>query len=340
LLSTRIMSSLFGRISNANPMVGDIARKLSAGSIKVEWLEGLVKIPDTTFIATAVNICVFFAASSAAIADCSATACQGDLRQPGGTGLYKYVTTSRIYAGHNVIVYETCVENHSNRDMEFNWFIPGPDTTVPKGYSCSNPRPKLFHTNAETYDGCLYYGNDWARARATFLPHGDDKAKIDAETKNVDCKIEKAEFKSGEEDHSREARLALAEGIKTEADAFAPTNVKDPSATMAYLRADVFLGLDAKDDNKYVHHITFRATSFRDSKPDLSVLKLVPESTSLVNLKSDAPDGYVKVASEFSLSDEFSIPKLPTIESVRFFVVGDDNQKLATLFIPYLVESK
>jgi hypothetical protein len=70
------------------------------------------------------------------------------------------------------------------------------------------------------------------------------------------------------------------------------------------------------------------------------VLKLVPESTSLVNLKSDAPDGYVKVASEFSLSDEFSIPKLPTIESVRFFVVGDDNQKLATLFIPYLVESK
>ena len=74
-------------------------------------------------------------------AECSKAACLGELQLPGGNVLgYKFVTTSRVYPGHNVTVYETCVQNQSDRDMEFNWFIPGPNTFVPSGYSCSNPR--------------------------------------------------------------------------------------------------------------------------------------------------------------------------------------------------------
>ena len=122
-------------------------------------------------------------------AQCVKAPCQGENKLPGGNALgYKFITTSRVYPGHNVEVYETCVENQSDRDMEFNWFIPGPSTFVPVGYSCSSPRSKLTHKDAPSYAGCLYYGNDWARDHATFIPHVDDQSKIDAEQNDPLCK--------------------------------------------------------------------------------------------------------------------------------------------------------
>ena len=254
---------------------------------------------------------------------CEHGKCQGDLRSPGGNALFSYITTSRIYYKSNVTVYETCVENQSGRVMEFNWFIPGPNTFVPDGYSCSNPRPKLTHADSPTYAGCLYYGNNWVRDHATFFPHVDDDAKIAAEKNDPQCKVIPTKVAGSTSDPSRATAIsALTEGITVTLGAFAPTDLKNEDQTLAYIRAVVSLTRDPKDDEKYIHSMSVTSSSFRGSKPDFESLKLLPEKNEVEDFKKSIPEGYIQLTKELNISAELQLPNSPVLELDPFQCCG------------------
>jgi hypothetical protein len=250
-----------------------------------------------------------------AMADCDSSKCQGQLRSPGGDSLYQFITTSRVYLEGNVTVYETCVENQSNRSMEFNWFIPGPASFVPDGWSCSNPRPKLTHADSPTYAGCLYFGNNRARGHATFFPHVDDAANIAADKKDPQCKITPTTVSTASITQAA-ALSALAGGIAVKLGAFAPSDLKNEAQTMAYIRAAITLIRDPKEDGKYIHSIKVPSSSFRDSKPDFESLRLVPEKNNIADFNKSVPGGQILLKQETSLSAELQLPKAPMLDTI------------------------
>jgi hypothetical protein len=83
--------------------------------------------------------------------------CVGNVRIPHPEPGYDFVTTSRTYPKARIEVYETCVENHSDRLMEFNWFIPGSHGWVPPFCAVSNPRYK----ERDTITGFFCLKNDF-----------------------------------------------------------------------------------------------------------------------------------------------------------------------------------
>jgi hypothetical protein len=269
-----------------------------------------------------------------AYAECGPQKCPGELRQPhGDSDGYSFVTTSRIYPQANVFVYETCVENTSDRDMDFNWFVPGPNTRVPSGFSCINPRPMLNHKNLDTYPGCLLYGNNWTRDRGNFFPHITDQSRIEDEIKYKHCEVSVSVTKGSidDDDIMKQATLALQSGIETNLDVFLPSNPKEPTNTMAHVVAKVSLTLDPNDPKKYIHNIQLSANSFRDSKPVFGDILVRPEHN-YISLYLDA----IKLPSEVTFSTELEIPASPELRSVRF-ELSSQGILGATLFIPYLV---
>ena len=288
---------------------------------------------------------VYAILTGVAYADCGQEKCQGALRQPhSDSDGYNFVTTSRIYPKANVFVYETCVENSSDRDMDFNWFIPGPHTKVPSGFSCSNPRPMLTHKDLDTYPGCLYYGNGWTKDRGNFLPHITDQSKIDTESKDKDCKGGVVTGATNDGDTTKQARLALKSGIETDLDVLLPSDPKAPADTMTHVIAKVSLNLDPNDPNKYIHSIQLSADPFRDSKPVLNDIVIRPEReyiklylTNPTVKESLIKDDSITLPREVTLSTTLDIPSSPELQSVRF-ELSSHGLLGATLFVPYLVD--
>jgi hypothetical protein len=278
--------------------------------------------------------------SSPTSAQCAPSKCEGQLARPGGGTLgYSFVTKSRIYRRAHVEVYETCVENDGNRVIDFNWFIPGPHTFVPTGFACPNPRPKLTHMNAPTYDGCLYYGNNWTRDRATFFPHIDDQPRIDVENMHLRCvklPIQMAAAQGGGDYDV--AITALKEGIATDLEVFAPTNPENATETLVDLKAAVRMDLDPKSNERYIHSIAISALPFKESKPNLPRLRLIPEDKEMARrFYREFSDGFMRLQPEIKLAAEIPIPRSPKLDTIRFGVVDADNRPVATLFIPYLL---
>jgi hypothetical protein len=90
------------------------------------------------------------------------------------------------------------------------------------------------------------------------------------------------------------AIAALKDVIATQVDAFVPSNPEDATKTMAYVSANAMLQSDPKDPNKYLHTIELSSTPFRDSRPDLMAVRVIPE-------KNDIIDFYIPL-----------FPRLPT----------------------------
>lgn len=291
---------------------------------------------------------VYLSMICVADADCNIRKCEGVLREPhGDTQGYSFATTSRIYLKANVYVYETCVENQASRDMEFNWFVPGPHTFVPAGIACSNPRPMLTHEDLATHKGCFLYGNNWTRDRAQFFPHKSDQLKIDADKSDSTCNNIPQSTNANLGSERDIAIAALKEGIVTDIDAFVPSNAKQPGETMAYVKARVSLDLDLKDPTKYIHTISIQSEAYKNAKPDFEDLKIKPEKGYLQLYEGKeqfskyilGDKASARLPREITLSTELPIPKSPQLQSVRFELTGGD-QTSATLFVPYLMEKQ
>ena len=113
--------------------------------------------------------------------------CAGD-KEVHHADVYDFNSYTRVFERDGHFVFQTCVENTSDMDLEVNWYIPGPDNWIPR--SCSNISDRVMSTNEiiNSYGSCLRYGNSWRHLRAKFFPHVTDKPQIDVDkTLGADC---------------------------------------------------------------------------------------------------------------------------------------------------------
>lgn len=280
---------------------------------------------------------------------CKKDSCEGKVKNEHNHDRYQFVTTSRVYKRDDagVHVYETCVENHSEGWLEFNWHIPGPSSWVPPGKACSNPRRRISRDTLNGYAGCLRYGNDWENSRADFLPHKDDQDAIDREMQ-TDCKDVVQDEAEGTSD-SRPSDEVLREPIEVALQIYAPWDRDRPIKTMMEVNASVsIVPVVFNDDAKIFQHIfEVKAEPANydieyDFQPEL--IRIVPQSETL---RAD----YAKMANlkggTFSLSGKQSpikierpFPKNPRLVSVRYTLFTEKGSPVAAFFVPFWVEAK
>jgi hypothetical protein len=259
---------------------------------------------------------------------------------------YHFITTTRVYQGHGVWVYETCVENLANRYMEFNWFIPGPHSSVKQGCAIYSPRFKDTHDTLNGYAGCYLYGNDWTRNHETFLPHRDDEDAIQAEMKDPACANIPGRILEGAKASSdTDIAEALRSDLNLQLDVFAPSDPKRADATMMYVIANVFIHPE-QDKGKYIHTVELIAAPANSDVKEIqpSAIRIRPESEIVrsyyIGNKNAQSDGTFALQYKEVISAELPLPKNPHLETTRFALIAEGGRTVADLFVPFWMERK
>ncbi|TPM99522.1 hypothetical protein [Mesorhizobium sp. B2-1-3A] len=149
--------------------------------------------------------------------------CEGQAPQHHNLGAENFLTTSRVYKGNGVEIYETCVENLGERDLWVNWLIPGPTTWVLPGTAIPQPRPFVERDSIDAY-GCLEYGNVGATLRERYIGHAADG---DALKKEASSGCSAALSAS-----SHVAEQAAPQQVDAAIRLFVPSDKHNPSNTM------------------------------------------------------------------------------------------------------------
>jgi hypothetical protein len=181
------------------------------------------------------------------ISGCKFKTCSGGTPVLHNDNGYRFETSSTVYpmSGTGRIIYQTCVENKSDRDFEIKWYIPGPDSWLLRDCALKSPRQKLRQDTLDGYRSCLRYGNQWFPDRAEFLPHRSDLQSI-ADEKQKDCRqvIAEEPRQRANDATSGNEKIEAADirtPVNEELEAFAPFDPKEPDATMVHIVAHVSL---------------------------------------------------------------------------------------------------
>jgi hypothetical protein len=157
-------------------------------------------------------------------------------------------------SGTGRVIYQTCVENKSDREYEINWYIPGPNSWLLRDCALKNPRQRSREDTVNGYRSCLRYGNEWFPDRAEFVPHRSDLPAIDDE-RQKDCKQVIAEEPRKRADNASNERVETADlrtPVTEELEAFAPFDPKAPEETMVHVVAHVLV--EASENLKSFKH--------------------------------------------------------------------------------------
>jgi hypothetical protein len=289
-----------------------------------------------SFFAISVSFCV--AASAVAIA---ADQCPGVKNKYDHSDGYVFFTTSQVYFDANVWIYETCVENPSKRDLDFNWYIPGPNSWVPAGKAVPSPRRRVTHETMDGAAGCLRYGNEWIPGSADFLPHGNDKAALDDE-KKLGC----AEVVRREGLTKIAANLGDAPGkifaINESLEVYAPVNLKEPHNSMVHVTANV--QVEPLADGSAFRHIFSYSVSPLDPERfegSFKGLHIIPDDSNiraLYQAQDEAPDGIITLDTKGGVEIKVPSPKNPTLGDVHFSLFTGNNERVAVFYVPFWLE--
>jgi hypothetical protein len=106
---------------------------------------------------------------------------------------YKFKTSSWVRSGDNGHYYHTCVENiGDDRDLWFDWFIPGPTTYVPPGESVTSSR-YFIDRRSNDFNGCIQYGNHRETMKEYFIGHEKDREAVEKE-KSTGCNVSRHQY--------------------------------------------------------------------------------------------------------------------------------------------------
>jgi len=114
------------------------------------------------------------------VSECKFKTCGGGTPVPHNDNGYRFETSSIVYPMNNTgrVIYQTCVENKSDRDFEFKWYIPGPDSWLLRGCALKSPRQKIKTplTDTRAVYGTVINGflavRNLCLIAATFKPSG------------------------------------------------------------------------------------------------------------------------------------------------------------------------
>jgi hypothetical protein len=302
-----------------------------------------LKMRKTVAIVVGLSLVNCGNAMAQVVSDCKYKTCSGGTPVPHDGNGYSFETSSIVYPMRNTgrVVYQTCVENKSNRDFEVKWYIPGPDSWLLRGCALKSPRQKRKEDTVDGYKSCLRYGNQWFLDSAEFVPHRSDLQVI-AEEKQKGCQQVLAE------DQQRQAAIPMSskDGAETadlrtpvteELEAFAPFDPKEPDATMVHIVAHV--SLEPSENLKTFKH-TVRwdvAKAYAKGPAYAGNLMVVPENgfvREIYHMQKVFVGPAAPLNPEKPLVAEFPMPSRPDLGSVRYRFLTESGVPVASIFVP------
>ena len=289
--------------------------------------------------------------------------CHCEIWQTHLMGSSEFATSSCVYPHDaNYVMYETCIKNLDDSELEFRWYIPGPHGWIPGGWTLPSPRLRTDDHSLQRQDGCLRYGGLHKLHDAEFEPHVSDKTDLEWE-RQAGCLRVRGEREYaqsvGPDDVSPLSRQAGdVPPLSLEANdipplsnlrlsVFAPTDRERPSDTMIRIDATVNW---VSQEGQLIHSLGLRAYPYgRDFRPEN--IRLVPQSAwlraaySAAYLETDA--GRLPVVdgerSPFSLNLTEEVQGPLSFQEVRFDVVTvgnnvvmlDNDEVVASLLVPF-----
>jgi hypothetical protein len=303
-----------------------------------------LKMRTTVAIAVALSLISCGNALAQVASNCKFKTCSGGTPVPHGDNGYRFDTSSIIYPMKKTgrVVYETCVENKSNRDFEINWYIPGPEGWLLRGCALKSPRQRKKEKTIDGYAGCLRYGNQWYPDRAEFVPHGTDLPAITDE-KQKDCRqviaqdrqLQASSVAPGKEGvETADLRTPVTEELET----FAPFDPKEPEATMVHIVAHVLLQ-PSEDLKSFKHTVRWEiAKAYANGpayegnllvSPENGFVREVYQSQQLFGSRPAVP-----LNPEKPLVADFPMPPRPDLGSVRYRFLTTSGMPVASMFVP------
>jgi hypothetical protein len=241
------------------------------------------------------------------------------------------------------VVYQTCVENKTDRDFEINWYIPGPDTWLLRPpCAVKTPRQRITEDTVDGYRSCLRYGNEWFPDRAEFLPHRTDLQAI-GEERRKDCRQVIAEESRREGSNTTPGRekietADLRTPVTEELEVFAPFDPKEPESTMVRIVAHV--SLEPSGGLKTFKH-TVRwdvAKVYAKGPAYQSNLLASPDNATVREVYQKefgaGSAGTVPINPEKPIIAEFDMPARPDLGSVRYRVLSASGAPVASILVP------
>jgi hypothetical protein len=278
------------------------------------------------------------------LSGCKFKACSGGTSVLHNDNGYRFETSSIVYPMNRTgrVIYETCVENKSDRDFEINWYIPGPNSWLLRDCALKSPRQKTRQDTVNGYRSCLRYGNQWFPDRAEFEPHRSDLQAI-ADEQQKDCRQVIAEEPRGRASNT----TSRNDGIETtdirtpvteELEAFAPFDLKDPEATMVHIVAHV--SMEPSENLKTFKH-TVRwdiAKAYAKGPAYQGNLLVSPDNAGVREVYQKifgaGPAGAVPIYPEKPMIAVFDMPARPDLGSVRYRLLSASGVPIASLFVP------
>ena len=265
-----------------------------------------------------------------------------EIRQEHNMDDYAFTTTAHVHTHEKYDEYKTCVVNRSDRDLEFNWYIPGPHSWILANQWHCNSRLRLRSDTLSAHRGCLRYGTQWEPLAAEFIPHRCDINHIDYE-QEVGC----SQMVNGEH-HGLEActdpSVRLDDGgdifkVRTRLTVFAPALTDRPEETMIRLDATVEIS-PTDDETRFKHVFEISPTQVgRNFRPEL--LQFLPMSGLLCYEYTGADDCSITIP--INNGEVFTatplVPLRPKLGEVRFHVMNGNGDHAATLFVPFWLQN-
>lgn len=297
----------------------------------------------TAVIAIGLSLISSGGALSQVLSGCQFKTCSGGIPVPHENNGYRFETSSIVYpkkGGTGRVVYQTCVENKSDRDIEIKWYIPGPDNWVLRGCAQKSPRQMIKQDTVDGYRSCLRYGNEWFPDRAEFVPHRSDlKAITDEQQKDCRQVIAEETRQRASNTTSGNDRIEAADlriPVTEELEAFAPFDPKAPEATMLHIFAHVTVE-PSENLKTFKHTVRWDIAKAYEGGPAYQGDLLVSPDNSAVRevyAKMFGGNATLPIYPEKPLVAQFEMPARPDLGSVRYRLLSTSGVPVASILVP------
>jgi hypothetical protein len=309
------------------------------------------RMRTAAIVAIGLSLISFGDAMAQVLSGCKFKTCSGGTPVLHNDNGYRFETSSIVYPMNRTgrVIYQTCVENKSNREYEINWYIPGPNSWLLRDCALKSPRQKIRQDTVDGYRSCLRYGNEWFPDRAEFVPHRDDLQAIEDE-KQKDCTqviveeprkiVEEPRRRAGNttSGYERVETADLRTPVTEELEAFAPFDPKEPEETMVHIVAHVLV--EASENlESFKHTVRWDVAKAYEKGPPYQGNLLVSPDNAVVRevyqkIFGAGRAAAVPVNPEKPLVAEFAMPARPDLGSVRYRFLTASGVPVASIFVP------
>jgi hypothetical protein len=254
--------------------------------------------------------------------------CGGKNHREHDPGPYKFETSSWVRAGDNGHYYYTCVKNiGKDRDLWFDWFIPGPTTYVPPGESVTSTR-YFINRRSNNFNGCIQYGNHRKPLKEYFIGHEKDREAVEKEN-STGCDVSRHQY-------GMAAESTKIINITFQTALFVASNASNVKGTLMRLGLTVSLK-QISNDKAQINLLYSVQPVYQKFVGDPTRLRFITDSPELKKaiLEAGYNQGQLTIPKfEGQIALNMPIPSKPAITNARFGLLDEKEVSVGGFFVP------